>query len=167
MITVVPWAQVFRTTLKSKTSISPHSIWQKHKSHLQLDQYMCRGLRLWNSRDRKAILNGRRVIERTTWCLTDTHSDACNGNTGRVKNNKKEANKKLTLLIMSLSEFRRNWLISWMLVPWHIASRGHQKPWLWLCRIKSNCLRKIPMLAHSITICTMLYRGHHTSPTGV
>ena len=25
--------------------------------------------------------------------------------------------------------------ISWLLMPWHLASPGHQQPWYWLCKI--------------------------------
>ena len=44
--------------------------------------------------------------------------------------------------------------ISWLMMPWHLTSPGHQQPWYWLCRISSflsylrkdfNYLRRINM----------------------
>ena len=41
-----------------------------------------------------------------------------------------------TLLVVKRVYFARSSLVLWLLMPWLIASPGHQQPWHWICRIK-------------------------------
>ena len=41
----------------------------------------------------------------------------------------------LTLKVWGLSYLGLTRSISWLLMPWLLASPGHQQPWYWLCKI--------------------------------
>ena len=41
----------------------------------------------------------------------------------------------LTLNVRGPSQLGLTRSISWLLMPWLLASPGHQQPWYWLCRI--------------------------------
>ena len=45
----------------------------------------------------------------------------------------------LTLNVRGPSKLGLTRSISWLLMPWLLASPGHQRPWYWLCRI-GRCL---------------------------
>ena len=42
---------------------------------------------------------------------------------------------QLTILVLKLEYFGWTRLLQWQLMPWLLASPGHQQPWYWLYRI--------------------------------
>ena len=46
--------------------------------------------------------------------------------------------KMLTLKVRGPSYLGLTRSISWLLVPWLLASPGHQQPWYWLCKISKS-----------------------------
>ena len=54
--------------------------------------------------------------------------------------------------------FWENWLNTtpWLLIPWRLASLGHQQPWYWLCRINrslSSMRKDFNCLCHDAAFC--------------
>ena len=45
---------------------------------------------------------------------------------------------ELTLYVQGPSQLGLTRSISWLLMPWLLASPGHQQPWYWLCRISRS-----------------------------
>ena len=70
----------------------------------------------------------------------------------------------LTFLVMKLDCTEEIRPMPWLLMPWHLASPGHQQPWYWLCRIKGSSSSTTEDFNY---LCRSNMHGHGISSHGV